>query len=209
MTNEDPKGPVLPEPGPPLALFRAPDGSNVAEVDLRQGGALPALIEQARSAGAQKLWVHAPAIDSGLGFRRCGGYARLEAERPIRCVDLPSPPPRLVRELQLACFTGVWGHPEPATEPDPAATFVGLHEAGVWTGICEVDVAAGWIDSPGVVAGLRTPDRYARLVRGAATLLPEGLVGLETWGDSEETIEAYLYLGFKVVEYVPGWELIL
>jgi hypothetical protein len=209
MTNEDPKGPVLPEPVPPLALFRAPDGSNVAEVDLRQGGALPALIEQARSAGAQKLWVHAPAIDSGLGFRRCGGYARLEAERPTRCVDLPSPPLRLVRELQLACFAGVWGHPEPATEPDPAATFVGLHEAGVWTGICELDVAAGWIDSPGVVAGLRTPDRYARLVRGAATLLPAGRVGLETWGDGEETIEAYRYLGFKVVEYVPGWELLL
>jgi len=79
----------------------------------------------------------------------------------------------------------------------------------VWTGICELDAATGWIDSPGVIPGLRTPDRYARLVRGAATLLPPGPVGLETWGDGEATIEAYVHLGFKVVEYVPGWELIL
>ena len=60
-----------------------------------------------------------------------------------------------------------------------------------------------------MIAGLRTPDRYARLVRGAAALLSAGPVALETWGDSEETIESYVQLGFDVVEYVPGWELVL
>ncbi|MDX6454736.1 MAG: hypothetical protein QOD48_843, partial [Gaiellaceae bacterium] len=48
-----------------FALFRAADGSSVAEVDLGQGaGALPRLIEEARSAGAQRLWVHATAVDA-------------------------------------------------------------------------------------------------------------------------------------------------
>ena len=91
-----------------LALFRAPDGSCVAEVDLGQGGgALPRLIEEARSAGAQRLWVHATAIDADLGFQRRGGYARLEAERLTNRVDLAGPPIHLVRRLQFACFAGV------------------------------------------------------------------------------------------------------
>jgi hypothetical protein len=60
-----------------------------------------------------------------------------------------------------------------------------------------------------VIPGLRTPDRYARLVRGAAVLVQSSPVALETWGDSEETIESYRQLGFTLLEYVPGWELIL
>ena len=193
-----------------FALFRAIDGTRVAETDLRRGvGTAAALIEEAREAGAQKLWVYATAVDAELGFRRSGGYARLEADRPIADrVDLATPPFEIVRRLQLDCFAGVWGHHEPS-EPDPADTFVGLHEAGEWIGICELEPAARWIDGPGVIAGLRTPDRYARLVRGAAALLPAGPVALETWGDSEETIESYVQLGFDVVEYVPGWELVL
>jgi hypothetical protein len=58
-----------------------------------------------------------------------------------------------------------------------------------------------------VKQGLRTAERYARLVRGAAAFLALDRVTLETWGDSAETLEAYLQLGFAVVEYVPGWEL--
>ena len=192
-----------------FALIRAPDGTRVAEADLRHGGPVSTLIEEAREAGAQKLWVHATAIDAELGFRRSGGYARLEANRPIvKRVDLATPPYEIVRRLQLDCFAGVWGRHEPS-ELDPSDTFVGLHEAGAWIGICELEPAARWIDGPGVIAGLRTPDRYARLVRGAAALLSAGPVALETWGDSEETIESYVQLGFEVVEYVPGWELVL
>jgi hypothetical protein len=192
-----------------LAFFRAPDGSSVAEVDLGQGaGALPRLIEEARSAGAHRLWVHATAVDADLGFRRLGGYARLEAEHLTNRVELARPPLHLVRRLQFACFAGVWGHHEPS-EPDPSDTFVGLHEAGAWIGICELDPDTGWIDGPGVIPGLRTPDRYARLVRGAAALVQSSPVALETWGDSEETIASYRQLGFTLLEYVPGWELIL
>jgi ribosomal protein S18 acetylase RimI-like enzyme len=55
---------------------------------------------------------------------------------------------------------------------------------------------------------LRTPDRSADLVRGAAAYLPRNRpVTLETWGESGETIEAYRALGFEVMEEVPGWEL--
>jgi hypothetical protein len=28
-----------------------------------------------------------------------------------------------------------------------------------------------------------------------------------TWGDDEETLAAYVELGFRPLEYVPGWEL--
>lgn len=210
MNDEAPTCSGSRDRGAGLALFRAPDGACVAEADLaRSVGAIPALIEEARSAGAEKLWVHATAVDAALGFRRCAGYARLEADSPTKNpVDLASPPFEAISPLQFACFAGVWGHHEPS-EPDPSDTFVGLHEAGAWVGICEFDPDTGWIDGPGLIPGLRTPDRYARLVRGAVALMPSGPVGLETWGDSDETIESYVQLGFKLVEYVPGWELML
>lgn len=101
---------------------------------------------------------------------------------------------------------GVWGHSEPANL-DPTTTFVGLHEHERWVGICEVDGGRRRIVDPGLRRGLRTPDRYARLVRGAAGRLGSGPVTLETRGDSEETLAAYLDLGFSLVEPVPGWQL--
>lgn len=91
-------------------------------------------------------------------------------------------------------------------EPDPDTTFVGLHESGAWVGICEVDIERNQIDSPGLLTTFRTADRYARLVREAASILAPGPVALETWGDSEATLAAYRELGFELVEYVPGWE---
>jgi hypothetical protein len=114
----------------------------------------------------------------------------------------------LLGELHAACFAGVWGHHE-LGEPDPEAAYVALREGGRWVGLCEFDGEGRWIAGPGVVRGLRTPDRYARLVRGAAAHMERLPVVLETWGDGEETLAAYRGLGFDVVEYVPGWELVL
>jgi hypothetical protein len=85
--------------------------------------------------------------------------------------------------------------------------FVALHERGTWVGICEIDPDAQWVDGPGVVAGFRTPDRYARLLRGAAAYLRDERVTLETWGDAASTLAAYAELGFEVVSSVSGWEL--
>ena len=38
-------------------------------------------------------------------------------------------------------------------------------------------------------------------------MLAPGRVTLETWGDTEATLDAYRAIGFELVEYVPGWEL--
>jgi hypothetical protein len=194
-----------------VARFRSCDGRSVAEAKLTGDTArmpIRRLIESARWAGADLLWVQAVAVDAELGFTRRGGYARFEAPEAREPVELAMPPREIVHQLQLACFSGVWGRTEPA-EPDPDTRFVGLKESGKWLGICEVDVELRWIDGPGVLPDFRTPDRFARLVRGASALLPSGTVTLETWGDGDETLEAYQGLGFQLREYVPGWELSL
>jgi hypothetical protein len=164
------------------------------------------LIAHARALGAETLWVHAHVVDAEFGFTRCGSYTRLTAEGPPAVVELASPPLNRVREIQRACFAGVWGHHDPGP-PDPDSVFVGLHEGRTWVGICEVDAEGQWIDGPGVVPWLRTPDRYARLVRGAAAHLRNEPVALETWGDTASTLAAYVRLGFEVVHSVSGWEL--
>ena len=192
----------------PIARFRASDGTPVAEVDLsnRRVVGVERLISEARERGADKLWVHAHVIDAGLGFVRRGSYVRLEARVPPASIDLAHPPAGLVRKLQRACFGDVWGRHEPGMA-DGDSFFVGLHESGAWVGICEVDPDRQWIDGPGIVPWLRTPDRYARLVRGAAAYLRDEGVVLETWGDPPSALEAYAALGFEPVHSVTGWEL--
>ena len=44
---------------------------------------------------------------------------------------------------------------------------------------------------------------------GPGLLLGPGPADLDSWGDSEEVLEAYEDLGFDVVERVQGWELVL
>jgi hypothetical protein len=192
----------------PIARFRAADGTHVAEVNLTLGrrSSVEELIARARVLGAERLWVHAHVVDAGFEFRRRGSYTRLEAVRPPAPVELPSPPAGRIQEIQRACFGDIWGRHDPGP-PDPDSVFVGLHERGSWVGICEIDPEAQWIDGPGVVPTLRTPDRYARLVRGAAAYLRNEPVVLETWGDAPSTLDAYGTLGFRVVQSVSGWEL--
>ena len=204
--NLDPLGAA-----PAVAVFCAADDSLVAELNPPIGAAaLSRLVTAARSQGIRAIWARGWSFSGdGFGFRRRGGYARFEAVSPLTEIDAARPPLSLVPGLQIASFSGVWGHHRPALEPDPDATFVGLHESGAWVGICEVDLERNQIDSPGVLAGFRTPDRYARLVRQASSLLAPGLVTLETWGDTEATLDAYRELGFGLLEYVPGWELVV
>jgi hypothetical protein len=191
-----------------IALFRAADLALVAEVDLtdRRETAVETLIERVRALGVDKLWVHAHVVNAALGFVLRGSYTRLEAARPPAPVDLASPPADRIAAIQSACFGDVWGRHDPG-DPDGDSIFVGLHENGAWVGICELDRDGQWIDGPGVVPWLRTPDRYARLVRGAAAYLRDEPVVLETWGDPPSTLEAYADLGFEVTKYVSGWEL--
>jgi hypothetical protein len=193
-----------------VELVRSADGLLVAEVDYGEQGCardVQRLVAVARSVGADAVWIHARVIDADLGFVRRGGYARFEAPRPPEPVELPLVPPHLVRELELACFAGVWGVHEPTHALAVGFSYVGLHEDGDWIGICRFDVEHGRIERPGVLPQVRTPDRFARLVRGAGNLLDRRPVTLETWGDDEETRAAYAALGFAPVESVPGWEL--
>jgi hypothetical protein len=198
--------------GSGVAVFCTADDSLVVEVNPPiSSAALSRLVTVARSQGVQAIWARGWFFaGESLGFQPRRAYARLRAASPLTEIDAAPPPLSLVPELQVACFAGVWGHHRPAVEPDPDGTFVGLHESGAWVGICEVDLERSQIDSPGVLAGFRTPDRYARLVREAASMLAPGRrVTLETWGDTEATLDAYHELGFELVEYVPGWELVL
>jgi hypothetical protein len=197
--------------GSAVAVFRAADNSLVAEVSPPIGAAaLAELVATARSRGIGAIWARGSApSEDGVGFEPRRGYARLQAINPLTEIDAARPALALVPELQIACFSGIWGHHRPALEPDPDTIFVGLHEARVWVGICEVDLEWSQIDSPGLLPRFRTSDRYARLVREASSLLTPGLVTLETWGDTESTLAAYHELGFELVEYVPGWELVV
>jgi hypothetical protein len=189
---------------------RAADGSLV--IVLHHTGPseatdLEQLVDAARTVDARAIWVFGGTIDPALGFTPTGGYMRLEAPVPPGALLLPAPPSDRVRELQTTCFAGVWGRYEPVS-PDPASMYVGLYEKGRWVGICQMHVSARWIDGPGVHPMLRTPERSAQLVRGAAAHLTRNRpVTLETWGESAETIEAYRALGFEVIEKLPGWEL--
>ncbi len=196
---------------PAVAVFNAADGSLVAEVNPPIGSAaLSRLVMRARRRGIEAIWASGNTFSAAsFGFRRRRGYAHLRARSPLATIDAAQPPISLVPELQVACFSGVWGHHQPAEEPDPDATYVGLYESGAWIGICEVDPERNQIESPGLALPFRSADRYARLVCDAASLLAPGVVTLETWGDSEETLDAYGAIGFELVEYVPGWELVV
>jgi hypothetical protein len=188
----------------PAALFRAPDGRLIYELSSAPSSSRS--IAEASALGADAVWAQGSVVDAALGFQQRRGYARLEAAQLPPPLELARPPRDAVRELLVQCFSGVWGHAEPG-ELDPDTVYVGLHERGDWVGVCGVDTNRGWIDAPGVKLGLRTPDRYVRLVRGAAAFVLLTPVKLETWGDSVETLRAYGDIGFRVVEYVPGWEL--
>lgn len=193
-----------------VVVSRAVDGSLV--IVLQLVGALERadrekLLDEARLFNARAIWVFGGAIDPALGFLPTGGRALLEAPRPPAPLLLPTPPRECVRGLQTTCYAGVWGRYE-SVSSDRASTYVGLREKGRWVGICQVDLLARWVDGPGVHPMLRTPERSAELVRGAAAYLPRNRsVTLETWGESAEALDAYRGLGFEVVEELPGWEL--
>jgi hypothetical protein len=190
-------------------VSRAADGSLVVVLHLTGPAAatdLDQLVAEARSVNAWAIWLFGPS-DPPLGFISTGGYARLEAPVPPDPVLLPVPPRERVRELQTTCFAGMWGRYEPVS-PDAASSYVGLYEKGRWVGICQIDAIGRWIDGPGLHPMLRSPERSAQLVRGAAAYMPRNRpVTLETWGESPETLEAYCALGFEVTESIAGWEL--
>ena len=184
------------------------EGDRVAETDVVEES-LDALIQDVRASGAQLLWVHTNLDLSSRGFARARGYTRLHADSPG--VGEPLPPlaaDDYARTLDRA-YRGLWGHKQVAADAAPPdnAIVIGLYDDDEPIGLCRVFVSARLVDGPGVAAGARAPHNYLRLLSGACALLGPGPIDLDSWGDTEETLECYANLGFAPVEQLGGWEL--
>ena len=162
--------------------------------------------DAARAEGAQLLWVHTNDDLSARGFIRAGAYVRMHAaEVPVRSREPSFIEERDYAEVLARAYSGLWGHKHvsPLAEPPDGAVVVGVPVVG----LCTVFPGARLIDGPGVLPEAREPDAYASLLISACAVLGPGPADLDSWGDNEETIEAYEDLGFDVVERVQGWQL--
>lgn len=179
------------------------DGRRVVEQESFADGD----VEAVRAKGAELLWVHTNDDLASHGFRRAGAYVRMHAESvPVRArVDPPLLEERDYAEVLARAYAGLWGHKHvsPLAAPPDGAVVVGVPVVG----LCRVLVAERLIDGPGVLPEGRSPDAYASLLLSACKVLGEGPADLDSWGDSDDVIEAYEDLGFDVVERVQGWEL--
>jgi hypothetical protein len=165
--------------------------------------------DAARAAGAQAVWVHTNDDLAAHGFRRAGAYVRMHADEvPLRTrVEPPLLEERDYAEVLARAYAGLWGHKlvSPLAQPPEDAVVVGVPVVG----LCRVWPEQRLIDGPGVLPEGRSADAYASLLLSACKVLGPGPADLDSWGDDEETIEAYEDLGFDVVERVQGWELSL
>jgi hypothetical protein len=162
--------------------------------------------ETARAAGAEILWVHTNDDLAVHGFRHAGAYVRMHADEvPVRTREPSFIEERDYAEVLARAYAGLWGHKHvsPLAEPPDGAIVVGVPVVG----LCTVFPAERLIDGPGVLPEGREPDAYASLLISACTVLGAGPADLDSWGDADETIEAYEDLGFDIVDQVQGWEL--
>jgi hypothetical protein len=187
----------------PIDLAISVDGVPVVELE----SVSPGDVDAARAAGAKALWVHTHDDLSAHGFRRAGAYVRMHADEvPVRArVDPPFLEERDYAHVLARAYSGLWGHKHvsPLAQPPEDAVVVGVPVVG----LCRVWPAQRLIDGPGVLPEGRSADAYASLLLSACKVLGEGPADLDSWGDDEETLEAYEDLGFDVVERVQGWEL--
>jgi hypothetical protein len=178
------------------------DGKRVVEAESFAEGD----VEAARAEGAQLLWVHSNDDLSAHGFRRAGAYVRMHADEvPVRKREPSFIEERDFAEVLARAYSGLWGHKHvsPLAQPPEGAVVVGVPVVG----LCMVFPAKRLIDGPGVLPEGREPDPYASLLVSACTVLGAGPGDLNSWGDAEETLEAYEDLGFDIVERIQGWEL--
>jgi hypothetical protein len=163
-------------------------------------------VEAARAAGASVLWLHTNDDLSAHGFRPAGAYVRLHADEvPVRKQEPSFIEERDYAEVVARAYAGLWGHKyvSPLAQPPENAVVVGVPVVG----LCTVFPDERLIDGPGVLPEGRSADAYASLLVSACAVLGAGPADLDSWGDAEETIEAYEDLGFDIVERVQGWEL--
>lgn len=167
---------------------------------------MPGDADEARASGAELVWVHTNDDLSAHGFARVGAYVRMHADEvPVRTREPSYIEERDYAEVLARAYAGLWGHKHvsPLAQPPNDAVVVGVPVVG----LCTVFPTERLIDGPGVLFEGREPDAYASLLVSACAVLGAGPADLDSWGDAEETIEAYEDLGFDVVERVQGWEL--
>jgi hypothetical protein len=179
------------------------DGERVVELE----SFVAADVDSARSEGAELVWVHTNDDLSAHGFRRAGAYVRMHVDDvPVRGrIEPPLLEERDYAEVLARAYSGLWGHKlvSPLAQPPEDAVVVGVPVVG----LCRAWPQQRLIDGPGVLPEGRSADAYASLLLSACKVLGPGPADLDSWGDDEETIEAYEDLGFDVVERVQGWEL--
>ena len=192
-----------------LLLRQAADGRLVAMADLRDGSPPSPAIAEARQGSAVELWAYGHGLDEH-GFEPAPGYARLHADRLPPGEPLPeSDDLDAIVTLLERCYVGLWGHWLPdrdlvaLTAAKPHVRHLVLDDHG----LCRVNTSERLIDAPGLAQAVRSPERYARLVLGAAALLGDGPADLESWGDPDDTIDAYEALGFRAEVLLQGWRL--
>ena len=184
------------------------DGRRVLEAELGDED-VQAWISRALEHGAELLWLHTDADLAPHGFERFPGYVRMRAENPVYGEPLPRLGPGHYPKILDAAYRGLWGHKlvSAEAEPPPGAVVLGLYERDEPIGLCTVFVADRLVDGPGVLANARESAAYARLLLGACAVLGSGPIDLDSWGDSPAVIDAYVELGFAVVERAGGWQL--
>jgi hypothetical protein len=185
-----------------LSVVVSVDGRPVVEAE----SFVPGDETAARAAGAELLWVRSNDDLSTHGFRRAGTHVRMHADEvPLRAREPALLEERDYAEALARAYAGLWGHRHvsPLVQPPEDAVVVGLPVVG----LCRVFPAERLIDGPGVLPEGRSADAYASLLLAACSVLGAGPAELESWGDADDTIEAYEDLGFDIVERVQGWEL--
>jgi hypothetical protein len=184
------------------------DGAKVAETDL--GDAAPDdLATEARTRGAELLWVHTNVDLTPFGFRRFPGYARLRAESPADGEPVAALADAHYAQMMDVAYRGLWGHKQvtPAASPPDGATVIGLVQDDKPVGVCTIFVSERLVDGPGLIAGARVASNYTRLLSGACAVLGPGAIDLDSWGDPDEVLDSYGLLGFALVERSQGWEM--
>lgn len=128
--------------------------------------------------------------------------------------------PALLARAMTAAYSGLWGHHAVSAEDLapwlPAwrldGVFLLFDERADVVGLCRAEVRAlapaegankpaGYVDAPGVVPARRDDDLYIPLLLTAMRWLrAQGIetIGLESWGDDEDTLRRYRALGFAI-----------
>jgi hypothetical protein len=202
-----------------ILVVRATDGAVVAEADLGSTDVtVDELVAAGRAAGATLVWAHGGDL-AAHGFRSVHGYARLHVDwnakrvpahktgidYRLSTVDIAASP-----ELLTEAFLDQWGHKQvhpPAVSDDDGSVVLGLAENSRYVGICQFWPGDRIVDGPGVIPAVRSAQLKVHLLRAVCALLGDGPVDLDTWGEDDETIAAYMALGFQVVVRELGWEL--